>query len=419
MRPRSWRERRASPGRKSAAWPSNRSSPSPASIPSTRSSGTSALRRSPTTPARRSSSKRTSRCRRAGACWRPRSRSRNIFTATSRMGLGPEDRRGARARSKQLVHRVTRTITDWGVADGYFRSPKDAEVFYNELTWLCVNQHGAFNSPVWFNVGLYHQYGIGSDSGRGQLLLQPPGPARPTAPTRSTSTRRPARCFIQGVDDNMESIMELARSEAMLFKFGSGTGSDLSTIRSTREKMTGGGKPSGPLSFLKVYDQIANVGEERRQDAPRGEDEHAEGHAPGHRGVHPGQAEGGAESLGPHRAGLRRLLQRRGLRLHHVPEREPLGARQRHVHGGGPSPTREYWTRTVRDGKNCEKKRAKDLLYKIAEGTWICGDPGMQFDDTIHGWHTCKGTDRPALHQPVLGVSLPSTTRPAISPRST
>src|SRR3984957_249203 len=159
---------------------------------------------------------------------------------------------------RQLVHRVTRTIADWGIKDGYFKTKKDAEVFYNDLTWLCVNQHGAFNSPVWFNVGLYHQYGIGEGSGRGNYFFNRQTEHIDRAATQYEYPQGSA-CFIQAVDDNMESIMELARSEAMLFKFGSGTGSDLSTIRSTREKMSGGGKPSGPMSFLKVYDQIANV----------------------------------------------------------------------------------------------------------------------------------------------------------------
>jgi len=149
---------------------------------------------------------------------------------------GTDPHQGGRETSiRQLVHRVTRTITDWGMKDGYFKSKQDAEVFYNELTWLCVNQHGAFNSPVWFNVGLYHQYGIGSESGKGNYFFN-----RQTGKTERAATQyeypQGSACFIQSVEDNMESIMDLARSEAMLFKFGSGTGSDLSTIRSTREK---------------------------------------------------------------------------------------------------------------------------------------------------------------------------------------
>jgi len=158
---------------------------------------------------------------------------------------------------KQLIHRVTRTLADWGVKDGYF-SKADGEIFYDELTWLCVNQYGAFNSPVWFNVGLYHEYGVGKNSARGNWFVN-----RRTSVAERAATQyeypQGSACFIQSVDDNMESIMHLAYSEAMLFKYGSGTGTDLTPIRSSREKLSGGGKPSGPLSFLKVYDQVANV----------------------------------------------------------------------------------------------------------------------------------------------------------------
>ena len=164
----------------------------------------------------------------------------------------PERETGVR----QLVHRVCRTIADWGIADGYFASAEDGERFYRDLAWLCVHQHAAFNSPVWFNVGLYHQYGIKGAmcnwhwSDEKQEAIQPENPYE--YPQGSA-------CFIQSVSDNMEDIMELARSEAMLFKFGSGTGTDISTLRSSREKLSGGGKPSGPLSFMRVYDQIAAV----------------------------------------------------------------------------------------------------------------------------------------------------------------
>jgi ribonucleoside-diphosphate reductase alpha chain len=306
---------------------------------------------------------------------------------------GTDPRKNGRETSvRQLVHRVTRTITDWGRTDGYFKSKQDAETFYQELTWLCVNQYGAFNSPVWFNVGLYHQYGVGSNSGRGNFYFN-----RQTRKTERAATQyeypQGSACFIQAVDDNMESIMDLARSEAMLFKFGSGTGSDLSTIRSTREKMSGGGRPSGPLSFLKVYDQIANVvksgGKTRRAakmntlkdwhpdieefiEAKQKEEKKAWALIEqGYDGSYNGEAYGSI-----------------------MYQNENLSVRVSDEFMQGAIEDREFWTRTVREGKPCEKKRAKDLLRKIAEGTWTCGDPGMQFDDTIHGWHTCKGTDR-------------------------
>ena len=170
---------------------------------------------------------------------------------------GNDPYKGGRERSvKQLVHRVTRTITDCGIKDGYFADKESAETFYNELTWLCVNQYGAFNSPVWFNVGLWHQYRVGEGRGEGNYFYDHKAGEARRSPTQYEHPQGSA-CFIQSVEDNMEDIMRLALSEAMLFKFGSGTGSDLSTLRSTREKLSGGGKPSGPLSFLKIYDQVA------------------------------------------------------------------------------------------------------------------------------------------------------------------
>jgi ribonucleoside-diphosphate reductase alpha chain len=306
---------------------------------------------------------------------------------------GTDPRQNGRETSvRQLVHRVTRTIADWGIKDGYFQSKQDGETFYNELTWLCVNQHGAFNSPVWFNLGLYHQYGIGKDSGRGNYFFNRTTGKTERAPTQYEYPQGSA-CFIQAVDDNMESIMDLARSEAMLFKFGSGTGSDLSTIRSTREKMSGGGRPSGPLSFLKVYDQIANVvksgGKTRRAAkmntlkdwhpdieefilAKQKEERKAWALIEqGYDGSYNGEAYGSI-----------------------MYQNENLSVRAGDEFMNAAVEDKEYWTKTVRDGKPCEKKQAKELLRRIAEGTWICGDPGMQFDDTIHGWHTCKGTDR-------------------------
>src|ERR1035437_1057919 len=158
---------------------------------------------------------------------------------------------------RQLIHRISRTIADWGIADGYF-SKADGEIFFEELTWLCVNQYGEFNSPVWFNVGLHHQYGVGKKSGKGNWFYNRKTGEAERASTQYEYPQRSA-CFIQSVDDNMENIMHLAYSEAMLFKYGSGTGTDLTPIRSSREKLSGGGRPSGPMSFLKVYDQVANV----------------------------------------------------------------------------------------------------------------------------------------------------------------
>src|SRR6476661_1618125 len=306
---------------------------------------------------------------------------------------GTDPHQGGRETSvRQLVHRVTRTITDWGIADGYFANAEQAQIFYDELTWLCVNQHGAFNSPVWFNVGLYHQYGTGRDAGAGNYFYN-----RDTGVAERATSQyeypQGSACFIQSVEDTMEDIMRLATSEAMLFKYGSGTGSDLSSLRSTREKLSGGGKPSGPLSFLKVYDQVANVvksgGKTRRAakmntlkdwhpdieefiDAKQKEEKKAWALIEqGYDGSYNGDAYGSV-----------------------MYQNENLSVRVSDEFMNAAIEDREWWTRRVRDGSPCERKEARKLLRKIAEGTHICGDPGMQFDTTIHKWHTCKGTGR-------------------------
>ncbi len=306
---------------------------------------------------------------------------------------GTDPHKGGRESSiRQLIHRVTRTITDFGKADGYFADEASAEAFYNDLTWLCLHQHGAFNSPVWFNVGLYQQYGIGKDAGQGNYYFDHKAGEALRAPSQYEYPQASA-CFIQSVEDNMESILDLAKSEAMLFKYGSGTGSDLSTLRSTREKLSGGGKPSGPLSFLKVYDQVASVvksgGKTRRaakmntlKDWHPDIEEFIESKMKeekkawalieqGYDGSFNGEAYGSV------------MYQNENLTVRVSDE-----FMESAING------REWTTRRVTDGKPCEKKDARTLLRKIAEGTHVCGDPGMQFDTTIHKWHTCKGTAR-------------------------
>jgi ribonucleoside-diphosphate reductase alpha chain len=306
---------------------------------------------------------------------------------------GTDPYRGGRETSvRQLIHRVTRTIADWGIADGYFADAEAAEIFYDELTWLCLNQHGAFNSPVWFNVGLYHQYGVGKDGGAGNYFYNRETGKAERAPSQYEYPQGSA-CFIQSVNDTMEDIMRLATSEAMLFKYGSGTGTDLSSLRSTREKLSGGGKPSGPLSFLKVYDQVANVvksgGKTRRAakmntlkdwhpdieefiDAKQKEEKKAWALIEqGYDGSYNGDAYGSV-----------------------MYQNENVSVRVCDEFMDAALEGREWWTRRVTNGQPCEKKDARALLRKIAEGTWICGDPGMQFDTTIHKWHTCKGTGR-------------------------
>src|SRR4051812_17261692 len=291
---------------------------------------------------------------------------------------------------RQLIHRVCRTIADWGVKDGYF-TKEDGEVFYQELTWLCLNQYGAFNSPVWFNVGLYHQYGVGKNSAKGNWFYNRKTEEAERAPTQYEYPQGSA-CFIQSVEDNMEDIMRLAYSEAMLFKYGSGTGTDLSPIRSSKEKLSGGGRPSGPLSFLKVYDQVANVvksgGKTRRAakmntlrdwhgdieefiDAKQKEERKAWALIEqGYDGSYNGDAYGSV-----------------------MYQNENLSVRVSDEFMQSAIDGREWWTRATTSGKPLQKKDARTLLNKIAEGTWVCGDPGLQYDGPIQKWHTCKGTE--------------------------
>jgi len=291
---------------------------------------------------------------------------------------------------RQLIHRITRTIADWGIKDGYF-SKTDGELFYEELTWLCLNQYGAFNSPVWFNVGLYHQYGVGKNSTKGNWYYNRKTNVAERARTQYEYPQCSA-CFIQSVKDDMESIMHLAYSEAMLFKFGSGTGTDLSPIRSAREKLSGGGRPSGPMSFLKVYDQVANVvksgGKTRRAakmntlrdwhgdieefiDAKQREEKKAWALIEqGYDGSYNGEAYGSV-----------------------MYQNENLSVRASDEFMTAAQENKEWWTRATTTNKPLEKKDAAKLLTKIAEGTWICGDPGMQYDGAIEKWHTCKGTE--------------------------
>ncbi|MBI1178264.1 vitamin B12-dependent ribonucleotide reductase [bacterium] len=291
---------------------------------------------------------------------------------------------------RQLIHRVARTIADWGVKDGYF-SKADGEIFCDELSWLCVNQYGAFNSPVWFNVGLHHQYGIGKKSDKGNWHWEPKLGEAKRANTQYEFPQGSA-CFIQSVDDNMESIMRLAYSEAMLFKFGSGTGTDLSPIRSSKEKLSGGGRPSGPMSFLKVYDQVANVvksGGKTRRAAKMNtlKDWH-------------GDIEEFIEAKQIEEKKAWALIEQGYDGSFNGPaygsvmyQNENLSVRVSDEFMNAAIDGREWWTRSVTTGKPLEKKDARTLLNKIAEGTWICGDPGLQYDGPIQKWHTCKGTE--------------------------
>ncbi|MDG3004650.1 vitamin B12-dependent ribonucleotide reductase [Paludisphaera sp. Pla2] len=289
---------------------------------------------------------------------------------------------------RQLVDRVTRTIADWGREDGYFASVEDSERFYDELSALCLNQYGSFNSPVWFNVGLFHSYGI---AGPANNWRWDEDTRTVVAASNAYETPQSSACFIQSVSDDMDGIMRLAHSEAMLFKFGSGTGTDLSTLRSSREKLAGGGKPSGPVSFMRVYDAVASVvksgGKTRRAAKMQTL-----------KIWHPDVLEF-IECKINEEAKAQALI-KQGYEANFNGEayssvlfqNANLSVRCSDAFLEAAEADGEWTTKAVLTGRPMDTYKAKMLLDRIAEGTWLCGDPGVQYEDTIQRWHTCPNT---------------------------
>lgn len=306
---------------------------------------------------------------------------------------GPDPAQGGREHSfKDVINRIVETLGQWGLEDGTFTNALETAAFSDDLIWLLLNQHGAFNSPVWFNLGLHQAYGIGTTSAKGNYFWNQQHKRVDRAPNPYAYPQCSA-CFIQSVEDDLESIMELAKAEAMLFKFGSGSGTDLSSIRSTREKLSGGGKPSGPLSFLAVYDSVAGVvksgGKTRRaakmntlKDWHPDIEEFIQAKPTEEKKAWALIEEGYDPSFNGDAYGSVRF------------QNENLSIRASDAFMEAAAKGDDWWTRRVRDGQPCERKNAAKLLDQIAEGTHLCGDPGMQFDDTIHRWHTCKGSGR-------------------------
>ncbi|MEM6704890.1 MAG: vitamin B12-dependent ribonucleotide reductase [Acidobacteriota bacterium] len=264
---------------------------------------------------------------------------------------------------RQVIDRVAGTVARWGREDGYFEND-DAETFEQELRTLLLDQSACFNSPVWFNVGIFE---------------------RPQC----------SACFINSVEDSMSSIMKLAETEALLFKFGSGTGSNLSTLRGSEEPLSGGGTSSGPVSFMRGYDSFAGVvksgGRTRRAakmvilDADHPdivefieckETEERKAWALIEQGYDGGfNVPGGAyDSVFFQNAN-------HSVRV----SDEFMEAVEEDA---------EWATKARTDGSEMGRYPARELLQKIAQSTWVCGDPGMQFDTVINRWHTCKESGR-------------------------
>lgn len=284
----------------------------------------------------------------------------------------------------QLIHRVCRTIADWGVEDGYF-DQQSGNHFYGELAWLCLHQHASFNSPVWFNVGLNQQYGIqgGEHNWRwdGEEFEQPDAYEYPQG----------SACFIQRVDDNMQSIMRLAADEAMLFKYGSGTGSSLTRLRATHEKISGGGKPSGPLSFMRIYDSVAGVvksgGVTRRAALMHTLDDY-------HPDILAFIQSKQSEEL------KAKMLLGQGLTYQNVYETMAfqnvnISVRISDKFMQAVAADEDWQTRWITDSTiEGPSYKAKELFEHLCKATWNCGDPGVQFDTTINAWNTCLTSGR-------------------------
>jgi len=266
---------------------------------------------------------------------------------------------------RQIIDRVVDTIAKWGREGGYFATEEDAENWAEELRFLLVTQHASFNSPVWFNIGI---------------------------PSRS---QQASACFINSVQDSMESILDLVKTEGMLFKFGSGTGTNLSILRSSKEQLSGGGTASGPVSFMKGYDSFAGSiksgGTTRRAakmvilnaDHPDVLDfirskaeEEKKAWALIEAGYNAGfNVPGGAyDSVQSQNAN-------HSVRVTDDFMRAVLD-------------DKEWKTKAVVDGRTIETHKARDMWREIADAAWICGDPGLQFDTTIQNWNVVPNTGR-------------------------
>ncbi len=305
-------------------------------------------------------------------------------------GVNGDMRRGERS-VRELIYRISRTIRESGEKlGGYFATSEDADVFEHELCDILVQQRAAFNSPVWFNCGLYQRYGITGSGGNYAWDSE-----TDTIVKTKDAYQRPqcSACFIQKIEDDLMSIYNLVKNEARLFKYGSGTGTNFSPIRGHQEKLSGGGTSSGLMSFLEVLDRAAGAtksgGTTRRaakmvcldMDHPEivdfiewkmKEENKAKalvsaGYSPDFNGeaYHTVSGQNSNNSL------------------------RVTDAFMRAVQNDG-----EWRTYFRTTNQVCSTYRARDLWQMIIESAWSCADPGLQFDTTINDWHTCHNTGR-------------------------
>jgi ribonucleoside-diphosphate reductase alpha chain len=298
----------------------------------------------------------------------------------------PERETGVR----QLVGRVTEAIRDWGVAGGYFATPADAAIFHDELAHMLLTQKVAFNSPVWFNVGCDRL----EPDADGQNWHWDPSTGGVKYSASGYRNPQCSACFINSVDDSLDSILSLAKTEGMLFKWGSGTGTNLSSIRGSKEQLSGGGQASGPLSFMRGFDAFAGViksgGKTRRAakmvilnaDHPDIMEfieckarEEAKAFS---------LIKAGYDGSGPDSEAYSSIFFQNANNSVRVSDEF-----MRAYENDG-----DYTTYTVKGHEPVATYKARDIMRKIAEATWLCGDPGMQFDTTINRWHTSKNTAR-------------------------
>ncbi len=297
---------------------------------------------------------------------------------------------GSEVSVRQLVHRIAHTISEAGDQLGYFRSIKDTKQFEKELVHLLLNQKGSFNSPVWFNCGLFQEYGIQGTGG--QWVWNPS--ENKIVPTRNAyENPQSSACFIQGVEDDLMSIFDLVKNEARIFRFGSGSGSNFSRVRGKTEKLSGGGTSSGLMSFLEVLDRSAGAtksgGTTRRAakmvcldlDHPEIED------------FITWKSREEKKVLALVEAGYSNDFNGEAYRTvsgqnSNNSVRIPDEFMKAVLEDG------DWLTKARTDGHIVSTLKARDLWKKIARAAWDCADPGVQFDSTIQKWHTCPESGR-------------------------
>ncbi|MGC4065315.1 MAG: vitamin B12-dependent ribonucleotide reductase [Polyangiaceae bacterium] len=305
-------------------------------------------------------------------------------------GLNGDKNRGETS-VRQVVTRIARTIRTAGEQlGGYFATKKDAENFEAELTWLMVNQYGAFNSPVWFNCGLFHEYGI---EGSGGNWAWSDTASDVLECKNAYEHPQCSACFIQAVEDDLMAIYELVKNEARLFKYGSGTGSNFSAIRGKQEKLSGGGTSSGLMSFLEVLDRAAGAtksgGTTRRAAKMVCLDmEHPEivdfinwkvREEKKARALIAGGYE--ADFNGEAYRTVSGQNSNNSIRVSDEFMKSALS--------GG-----QWQTRARTTGDVVETLDASKLWQNVAESAWVCADPGVQYDTTINRWHTCPNSGK-------------------------